>query len=118
MSTQATTISNLSEGQANALAFFLHTLKKDSILERMHGNHSEEDFDPEMLSKMRRTIDNLMIGPDEPREFYQIAAMLINQKHGNADPMFNEICTIIALYQMGIEEGKRAERKKKATNCN
>ncbi len=114
MSTHETTISNLSRKQATALDIFLRTLQRDSILERMHGNRSEEEFDVEMLSKMKRTIDNLMIGSDEPREFYQMAAMLINQKHGNADPMFNEICTIYALYQMGIEEGKRIERQKRS----
>ena len=112
MSTQTTT--NLSEGQITALNFFLHTLRKDSILEKLHGNHSEEDFNPEMLSKMKRTIDNLSLGPNEAMEFYQIAAMLINQNQNDADPMFNEICTIYALYQMGIEEGKRIERQKRS----
>ena len=114
MSTKQITISNLSERQVNALEFFLHTMKKDSILETMHGKYSEEDFNPEMLSKMKRTINNLMVGSDEPREYYQMASLLINQKHGNADPLFNEICTVYALYQMGVEEGKRIERQKRS----
>lgn len=89
------------------------------VLYFMHGNSTEENFPPEMLAKMKRLMNHLMLGNDDAKDFYRIAAMITDLEHGDADPIFNEIVIVNALYQMGIEEGKRMEReKKKATNCN
>ena len=89
------------------------------VLGIMHGTKNEQDFPQEKLQKMNRLMDNLLLGQDDAREFYQIAAMITDAEHGETDPLFNEIVIINALYQMGIEEGKRLERqKKKAANCN
>lgn len=82
------------------------------VLDFMHGNSTEEDFQPEMLAKMKRLMNHLMLGSDDARDFYRIAAMITDSKHGDANPIFNEIVILNALYQMGVEEGKRIERKK------
>lgn len=82
------------------------------VLAFMHGDSTEDDFQTEKLTKMKRLMDNLMLGDDDAREFYRIAAMITDSKYGDEDPIFNEIVIINALYQIGIEEGKRIERRK------
>lgn len=120
----STATMNLTKEQEHAILYFVQTFatnstKKDSITERMHGDCSKEDFDQDEYSKMERLIDNLMLGNDSAKNYYRMAAHIITDRHSDSDPMFNEICAIEALYQMGIEEGKRIERKKKTSKgCN
>lgn len=104
-------INQMSNQQQIMLELFLHTMQKEKIHGLMHGEHTAEDFEPELIFKLSRILDNMHTGHmEEARTVYQAAAALVTADHDDADTLWNEISIISALYLLGYEEGIRSER--------
>ena len=58
-------INRMDEKQQVMLELFLHTMQKEYVLSAMHGSHTPTDFDPELVSKLSRILENMHVGQIE-----------------------------------------------------
>lgn len=110
-------INGMSDKQQIMLELFLHTMQKEQIYAKMHGNYAAEDFEPELVSKLSRILKNMHTGHMmDAKTVYQAAATLVTSEHDDSDAIRNEISIISALYVLGYEEGIRSERLRRKEN--